>query len=112
MPKEVLPYIERYKDQTGSHWLNLYREYTNTETASRCVSVGLDTICNELGIPSFTMYAARKSWATLARKFGVEKATVNEGLCHVGDKVADIYIEKDWDIINAGNAKLISQFRW
>ena len=113
VPDEVLPYIERYKDHTGKHWLNLYREYTNTETASRCVSVGLDMICEELGIPSFTMYAARKSWATIARKNGVEKATIDECLCHVGYyRVADIYIEKNWDIINAANAKVISLFKW
>ena len=113
VPDEVQPYIERYKDHTGSHWLNLYREYINTETASRCVSVGLDMICKELGIPTFTMYAARKSWATIARQQGIEKATIDECLAHIGEyKVADIYIEKNWDIINAANAKVISLFKW
>ena len=113
IPDEVLPYIERYLDHTGKHWLNLYREYTNTDSASRCVSVGLSTICEELGIPPFTMYAARKSWGTIGRKLGLEKATLDEALAHVGDyRVADIYIEKNWDIINAANAKIISLFKW
>jgi integrase len=83
------------------------------EFATAKVNKGLARWCEDNGIPVFTFYAARHTWATLARKFGVEKATVDEGLCHVGDfPITDIYAERDWDLINAGNAKVLSMFRW
>ena len=49
----------------------------------------------------------------MARKAGVEKALVDEGLCHIGDfPVTDIYAERDWENINAGNAKVLALFNW
>lgn len=51
--------------------------------------------------------------ATLARKAGVEKALVDECLCHVGDfQLTDIYAERDWDLINGANEKVLALFRW
>ena len=77
------------------------------------VNEGLAVWCQEEGIPTFTFGAARHTWATLARKAGVEKATVDEGLCHVGDfRITDIYAERDWDLINAGNRRVLSLFTW
>jgi integrase len=65
------------------------------------------------GLPPFTMYAARKTFASLARKAGVEKATIDECLAHAGDmRMADLYIEKDWRIINDGARMALSLIRW
>lgn len=113
VPDEIKPYIERQKDKTGKMWLNMKNDFSNTTAVSVSISRGFGTICERLGIPHFTHYAARKTWATIARRIGVEKATIDEGLAHVGEyRVADIYIEKNWDLINAANHKVISQFRW
>lgn len=66
------------------------------------------------GIPVFTFYAARHSYATLARnKAKLEKATVDECLCHIGDyKMTDIYLEPDWEMLNEANLKVLELFRW
>ena len=65
------------------------------------------------GIEPFTFYAARKTWASLARRAGVEKATIDECLCHIGDfPVADIYIERDWGLLNEANRKVLALFDW
>ena len=77
------------------------------------VNKGLARWCRDEGVPVFTFYAARHTWATLARRIGVEKATVDECLAHVGDfPVTDIYAERDWDQINAANARVLSLFRF
>ena len=82
--------------------------------ATAKVNKGLARWCEDEGIPRFTFGAARHTWATLARgKAGVEKATVDEGLCHIGDfPITDIYAERDWDLINDGNAKVLALFKW
>ena len=59
-------------------------------------------------VPVFTFYAARHSWATYARRIGVEKATVDECLCHKGDfALTDIYAERAWGLMTEANAKVI-----
>ena len=83
------------------------------EFATAKVNKGLARWCEDNNIPVFTFGAARHTWATLARKFGIEKATVDEGLCHVGDfRITDIYAERDWENINNANAKVLSMFTW
>ena len=82
--------------------------------ATAKVNKALARWCEDEGVPVFTFGAVRHTWATLARgKAGVEKATVDEGLCHIGDfPVTDIYAERDWDLINEGNAKVLALFKW
>lgn len=64
-------------------------------------------------LPSFTFYAARHSFATIARGLGIEKATVDECLAHVGDfRIADIYAERDWARINGANRRVLDLFNW
>ena len=56
---------------------------------------------------------ARHSFASLARKAGVEKATIDEMLCHVGEhKMGDVYMEIDWDIHRKANDKVLTLFDW
>ena len=78
------------------------------------VNRGLAMWCEDEGIPRFTFGAARHTFATLARyKAGVEKATVDECLCHIGDfKVTDIYLERAWDLLDRANRKVLGLFKW
>lgn len=110
---ELHTYVDKYLDQTGKRWLNLWQTFSTTASLTNSLNAGLKSICERCGLEHFTMYAARKSWGTIARSIGIEKATIDEGLDHVGDfKLADIYIEKNWDIINEANRKVIDLFRW
>ena len=78
------------------------------------VNRGLSRWCEDEGIPRFTFGAARHTFATLARyKAGVEKATVDECLCHIGDyRVTDIYLQRDWDLLDRANRKVLDLFSW
>ena len=78
------------------------------------VNRGLSRWCQDEGVPRFTFGAARHTFATLARyKAGVEKATVDECLCHIGDyRVTDIYLQRDWELLDRANRKVLALFRW
>jgi len=64
----------------------------------------------ELDVPLSTYYA-RHSWATIARnKCKISKTDIHECLNHVSEnsmKVTDIYVEKDWSIIDEANRKVL-----
>lgn len=98
----------------GAWWLPRLRALGRNVSAAACkVNYWLRKWAEQEGIAPFTMGAARHTWATLARQAGVEKATVDEGLVHVGDfAVTDIYAERDWQRINDANALLLGKFRW
>lgn len=81
------------------------------EYATAKVNKGLARWCQEQGVPRFTFYAARHTWATLARRYGVEKATVDECLCHVGDfPLTDIYAERSWSLMDDANRTVLERF--
>ena len=63
-----------------------------------------------IGIDDLEFYAARHTFATIARnKLGYDKSTVGEALNHVEkeNKITDIYIQKDFSIINKLNKEVI-----
>lgn len=110
VPECIAPYIDRLTDGRRSAWLGRLQEIKRL-TAS--VNRGLKMWCEQEDIEPFTFYAVRKSWATIARKAGVDKSIVDEGLAHVGDfKMTDIYAERPWDYINDENAKVLALFKW
>ena len=94
--------------------VELHRMAGKAEFATEKVNKGLERWCRDEGIPRFTFGAARHTFATIARnKAKVEKATVDECLCHVGDyRVTDIYLERDWGLLAEANRKVLELFRW
>ena len=109
----VVPDVVADRIGAGPGWFlpALHRLAGKPEYATAKVNAGLARWCADAGVPTFTFYAARHTWATLARKVGVEKATIDECLCHVGDfRVTDIYIERDWDLIDAANRRVLDLF--
>jgi integrase len=112
---EIGPFMARLGVGTKSEWWLpvLHDAGKNASVAGQTVNRGLRSWCEKVGIEQFTFYACRHTWATLARRIGVEKATVDEALGHVGDfRVADIYAERDWERIAEANRKVLALFRW
>lgn len=95
-------------------WLPALRKLdADKSIASQKVNRALGKWAEANGIERFTFYAARHTWASLARKAGVEKALVDECLCHVGDyELTDIYAERDWDLINGANKTVLDRFHF
>lgn len=112
---EIGPFLARLGAGTKSEWWLpvLHGAGKNASVAGQTVNRGLRSWCEKVGIEPFTFYACRHTWATLARRIGVEKATVDEALGHVGDfRVADIYAERDWERIAEANRKVLALFSW
>jgi integrase len=109
---EILPLIEKYKDPSGERVFRFYRMYPNEPAFNYAINKGLKKIGAEDGVnvEDLEFYAARHSWATIAVNVaGINKYTVHEALNHVTPemKVTDIYIKKDWSLIDDANRKVL-----
>ena len=111
---QILPIVERNRDSDGVHMFTFHRRYkdfhTFTVNANNAIRRWLE---DHKDVEAFTMYAARHSFASIARRAEIEKATIDEMLCHVGNlRMADVYIEPDWEIHKKANEKLLALFDW
>lgn len=115
IPECIRPFIERLQSRrNGQYWLGRLHEVCSKSCRiTPTVNYGLQKWCEERGVERFTFYALRKSWGTIARRIGVEKSLVDEGLVHVGDyRMTDIYAERPWEKINEANRKVLELFDW
>ena len=70
----------------------------------------MKAVGKKIGIPDLEFYAARHSWATIARNdLNTDKSTIDEALNHVDKNlsVTDLYIKKDFSIINKVNKSVL-----
>lgn len=113
IPECLAPFLAALgASSKGDSWLPVLRRWRE-ESVTPLVNRYLQKWAVREGIKEFTFYAARHSWASLARRLGVEKATVDEALGHVGDyRIADIYAERNWELSWAANDKVLQLFRW
>lgn len=106
--------MEKYRDSDRA--FNFHRKYKNHNGFNKALNEGLKIVGEEVGVEDLEYYAARHSWATIARSavVGIDKATVHEALNHVDDKmkVTDIYIDRDWSVIWNANEKVLALFDW
>lgn len=114
----VLPLVEHYRDRTGKRVFNFYQRYSSHMTFNTAINKGLKLIEKMDGIKEddLEFYAARHTWATLARnKACIDKETIHEALNHVDEnmRVTDIYIDRDYSQQDAANKKVLEvvQFR-
>lgn len=114
IPPCIEPYVDRLTDETGRRWLKLWTLHPDKDRVNSKINRWLRIWQRRNNAPDFTLYATRHSWATIARnKAKVDKATVDECLAHSGElKMADIYVEKDWALINEANKKVLALFQW
>ena len=87
--------------------------YSSFSNLDRAVNEGLKALCKSLKIAPITFYWARHSFATLARnKCRMSKDDVALALNHIDSthKTTDIYIEKDWSIVDDVQAAVLALF--
>jgi integrase len=115
IPDCLIPYITRQsRGAAAGKWLNLSRRFETADYATQGTNKALKSWATANGLPEFTFYAARKTWATIAgsKECNIDKALIDECLVHVGQfKMADIYIQKDWERIWDANQK-VCDFIW
>lgn len=109
----IAGFAGQLQDGPAGWWLPALHRYGTADTATHNINKWLAQIAARLGLPSFRFYAARKTWATTARRLGIEKATIDDALAHAGDyRMADIYAEKNWTLTAAANERVQAEFSW
>lgn len=108
----VRPLVDKYRDPTGQRVFNFHRRYASKDTFNANINRGLKLIgaMESVRVDDLEFYAARHTWATLARnKADVDKATIHEALNHVDEemRVTDIYIDRDYSQQDAANRRVL-----
>ena len=105
----IAPLVKKYKDEARA--FDFHRRYVQAREFNRALNIGLKTVGKAVGIDNLQFYQARHTFATLSRNLmGFSKGDVDEALNHIGNyDVADIYIKKDFSIINRNNFALLDR---
>lgn len=101
--------VSRYKGDR--HVFIFYKRYSTPEIFNANLNKGLKVVGEAAGIEDLEFYQARHTFATLSRNLmKFSKSDVDEALNHVGTlDIADVYIKKDFTIINDNNFALINK---
>ena len=106
--ERIKPLFAKYKG-SGKHVFDFSKRYGKHEDLNRAINIGLKEIAKEIGEDRLQFYQFRHSVATIARnELHYAKSDIDEMLNHVGDnRIADIYIKKDYSVINEINRQVI-----
>lgn len=109
VPSVIIPLVKKYKGT--SRVFDFYKRYADHRNFNSNINKGLKTVGKAVGIDNLQFYQARHTFATLSRNLmKFSKSDVDEALNHVGTMdIADVYIAKDFSIINDNNEKLINK---
>ncbi|EOR96501.1 hypothetical protein ADIARSV_0285 [Arcticibacter svalbardensis MN12-7] len=102
--KEAKPLLDKYLEK-------LHIRYNSFENLDRAINEGLKAVSERAELFGITFYWARHTFANLGRnKCRMSKDDVGLALNHVdhGNKTTDIYIEKDWSIVDEVQSKVIA----
>lgn len=101
--------VKKYRGQ--SRVFDFYTRYCKAAELNRAINIGLKEVGKAVGIEGLNFYQARHTFATLSRNLmRFSKSDVDEALNHVGTMdIADVYIAKDFSIINDNNRKLLEK---
>lgn len=109
-PVELEAIIAKYRDKTGARVFNFYQQFSTPMNFNQSINKGLKLIGKKINAVDLEYYAARHSWATIALNDAkIDKFTVHSALNHVDEsmRVTDIYIKKDWSLINNANRTVL-----
>lgn len=112
---EISDLLIKYADPEGRRVFNFYHQYKNIDNFNRAVNTGLHQISEDLNLgKKVTSGYARTSWGTIARnKCKISKDDVDLALNHIDPrhKLVDMYIEKDFSLIDEANRKVLDTLR-
>lgn len=111
---DIHPFVkslfDKYRNPRDGKIFSFVNRYCDYTQFNKSVNKGLKEVGKAIGVDDLEFYAARHTFATIARnKLGYDKSTVGEALNHIekDSKITDIYIQKDFTIINEVNRKSI-----
>lgn len=103
---EAIRCIEELKG--SSHVIYALDHYSNYKHFATYINDACARMSASLGLPRFTTYWIRHSWATIAHRIGIPKDTISLGLGHsFGCRITDVYIDYDSELVDEANRKII-----
>lgn len=105
--EEAKPLMIKYIDK-------LRKRYSTCRNLDTALSKGMKEICKKTGLDGVTFYWARYTFANLARNScRMSKDDVLLAMNHVdmASRMVDIYIERDWKIVDEVQLKVIQLYR-
>lgn len=101
--------VDKYKG--CDHVFDFCKRYVSHVNFNANINKGLKMVGEAVGIDDLEFYQSRHTFATLSRNLmKFSKSDVDEALNHVGTlDIADVYIKKDFSIINENNFRLIDR---
>lgn len=99
---EIGMLVEKYLDPDGVRVFDLHKRYSAKAAAQRSIVRGMKAMCKDLGIEPITFYAARHSFATIARNdCNVSMEDVALCLTHrSGFNMTDTYVKPDFSRVD------------
>lgn len=113
VPACLEPFVARQRAKNGPWWLKARRD-RGEQTLAGDINDRLRSWARAEGLPEFTFYAARHTFATVARSAaaGIPYPVIEDCLNHKAQGLLDIYAERDWDVLDGANARVLALFRW
>ncbi len=115
VPDQVRNIFEKYRDKSGKKVFEFYTHYSSADTMSYNINKALKFIGKKIGAIDLEMYAARHTFASLARNecgFSIDKVAQALNNVESEHKVTDLYIKKDWSTIDQVQEKVLELFDW
>ena len=105
----IKPIFEKYRSTDGKHVFLFAERYADPQQFNRAINIGLKGIGKRMGVDGLQFYQFRHSVASIARnELHYAKSDIDEMLNHVGgNRIADIYIKRDFSVINEINRRVI-----
>lgn len=106
---EIQDVFLKYRDVGGERVFNLYKTYESIQYIRVSLSRGMKILCKEIGIEPITFYAARHSFATIARNdCNVSMDDIALCLTHAsGYNITDTYIKPDFSRVDKVIRKVV-----
>lgn len=93
---------------TENTFLDKLKRYKDCHNLNVMINDNLKIIARRIGVPAFTTYWARHTWATLCYDLDIPKETISQGLGHtLGSATTDIYIRYTMRKVDEANRRMI-----
>ena len=99
---EVQEIFNAYRDADDIRVFDLYKRYAHLQSARQGLAYGMKMMCKDLGIDHISFYAARHSFATIARNdCNVSMEDIALCLTHAsGFRMTDTYVKPDFSRVD------------
>lgn len=99
---EIAGIFDRYRDKDGIRVFDLYKKFESIRNVRATLSDGMRFLSRDLGLGPFTFYAARHSFATIARN-DCDVSMEDIALClthRSGFDMTDTYVKPDFSRVD------------